>query len=240
MISVCLTTYNGEKYIKAQLDSIISQLSVDDEIIISDDGSTDDTLQIIGNLGDERIKVFKHIRNNNSQKFSFYKITKNFENALLNAKGDFIFLSDQDDIWVPNKKEIVLQKMKDNWLILHDCIIVDENDIIKNDSYFAINNTRLGFWNNIINSSYLGCCMAFKRELLNIALPFPQNPVPHDIWIGLMAEWKRKVIFIDDKLILYRRHENNMSTSGGSSRLSLKIKLTYRFILMSEFLKKVF
>jgi len=238
MISICITTYNGEKYIKAQLDSIIPQISAEDEIIISDDGSTDKTLQIIENIGDKRIKVFHHKNDNTFPDFSFYKITKNFENALQNAIGDIIFLSDQDDIWLPNKVNTVKLKIKDNWLLLHDCVIINENKGVIENSYFYKNNSKSGLINNIINSSYLGCCMTLKRELLAISLPFPENPVPHDVWIGLIAESKKKVIFIEDKLVLYRRHENNMSTSGEQSGFSLKMKLTYRYILVKEFLKK--
>lgn len=240
MITVCMATYNGEKYIKIQLDSIISQINAEDEIIISDDGSTDRTLQIIENIGDKRIKVLQHKKENNFPNYSFYKITKNFENALQYAKGDLIFLSDQDDIWLPNKVNTVKLRIKDNWLLLHDCEIIKENKDLINNSYFNKNNSKPGLLNNIVNSSYLGCCMAFKKELLTISLPFPLKPAPHDVWIGLIAEWKRKVIFIDDKLIQYRRHESNMSTSGELSGFSFKMKLTYRYILVKELLKKLF
>lgn len=95
MISVCMATYNGEEYIKEQLESILCQLGEMDEIIISDDGSTDNTLNIIESYNDSRIKI--HI---NTGKHGF---VYNFENALQKAKGEYIFLSDQDDIWLPEK-----------------------------------------------------------------------------------------------------------------------------------------
>ena len=96
-ISVCIATYNGERYIREQLDSILSQLSLDDEVIISDDGSKDSTIEIISSYLDSRIKVFK-----NNGKHGY---VGNFENALNHSSGDFIFLSDQDDIWELQKIE---------------------------------------------------------------------------------------------------------------------------------------
>ena len=95
MISVCIATYNGEKYIKEQLDSIIPQLGHEDEIVISDDGSSDSTLDIINSINDERIRITV-----NQGK---HGVNSNFNNALLHAKGDFIFLADQDDIWLSGK-----------------------------------------------------------------------------------------------------------------------------------------
>lgn len=104
MISVCIATYNGGKYIKEQLDSILFQLGKDDEVIISDDSSTDDTLSILESYHDERIVILTNQK--------FHSPVYNFENALKSAKGDFIFLSDQDDIWEPTKVEVMLDSLK--------------------------------------------------------------------------------------------------------------------------------
>lgn len=241
MISVCITTYNGEKYIKDQLDSIISQIGDDDEIIVSDDGSTDRTLSIISEYNDPRIKIFHHIKNNKFSNFSFDKISRNFENALNNAKGDLIFFSDQDDVWLENKVTRTQQLLGDEfWMLVHDCFLINEDGEIIQESYFKLNNSKPGFIKNIINSSYLGCCMAFDRSLLKIALPLPDRPVPHDIWLGLLAEWSNKVCFSEERLINYRRHTENQSTSGESSKFSFNYKLKYRYILCVEIIKRIF
>ncbi|MCG2791916.1 MAG: glycosyltransferase, partial [Weeksellaceae bacterium] len=105
MISVCLATYNGEKYLEAQIKSILKQLSVDDELIISDDRSTDNTISVINKFDDNRIKIFIN-KNKNG-------VAHNFENALLKATGDYIFLSDQDDIWADNKVDVLLKELKE-------------------------------------------------------------------------------------------------------------------------------
>jgi len=103
-ISVCMASYNGEKYIRQQIDSILPQLGESDELIISDDSSTDDTISVVKSINDNRIKLIK------DQKFK--SPVSNFENAIKNATGDFIFLCDQDDIWQPNKVESVLPFLK--------------------------------------------------------------------------------------------------------------------------------
>ena len=119
MISVCMTSYNGEKYIEEQLKSILIQLSSKDEIVISDDGSKDDTCKVIKSLADQRIKL---ITNESSHGF-----THNFENALRHANGDIIFLSDQDDIWKDNKVEVTLKVLKHCDLAISDCTTVNNN-----------------------------------------------------------------------------------------------------------------
>ena len=117
MISVCMATYNGGKFIREQLESILSQLpSVDAEIVIADDGSTDNTLSVIASLNDLRIRVLpaeKHLG-----------VIYNFERALQSAKGDIVFLADQDDIWIPGKVKKILEALKTSDLVLHDAFML--------------------------------------------------------------------------------------------------------------------
>ncbi len=236
-VSVCIATYNGQSYIKAQVDSILKQLNNDDEIIISDDGSTDDTLNIIKNFKDHRIKIF--LNNKKVQKNAFGYVSRNFENALVNAKGNFIFLADQDDIWVEDKIKLCKEALKNNDLILHDCIVVNKDNNELFSSYFKQNKSKKGILKNIVKNSYLGCCMAFKRSVLDFALPFPQKEVPHDIWLGLIAESFGKVQFLNKKLVRYRRHGNNLSASGEQSSNTLFFKMKYRLIILVGLLIRV-
>ena len=239
MISVCIPTYNGEKYIKAQLDSIIPQLSAVDEIIVSDDGSTDTTIEIVESYKDNRIKIYIHEKCSTFSKYPYYKISKNVENALVHATGDLIFLSDQDDIWMKNKVETVQQTMGENLVLLHDCIIIDENKNELCSSYFLQNKSKAGLISNLINSSYLGSCMAIKKEILKTALPFPAIPVPHDIWFGLIADWKGKIKINENKLVMYRRHGNNHSSSSGKSEFSLSFKIIYRINILIALISRL-
>jgi len=239
MISVCIPTYNGEKYIKAQLDSIIPQLNNDDEIIISDDGSTDRTIKIVENYKDNRIKIYIHEKCSTFSNYPYYKISKNVENALIHASGDLIFLSDQDDIWMNNKVETVQQTIGDNLVLLHDCTIIDGNKNELVPSYYIQNKSKAGLISNLINSSYLGSCMAIKKEILKTALPFPVIPVPHDIWFGLIADWKGKMKISDKKLIMYRRHGNNHSSSSGKSDFSFSFKIIYRINILIALISRL-
>lgn len=241
-ISVCIATYNGEKYIKDQLDSILCQIGNEDEIIISDDGSTDDTQNIILSYGDPRIKLFKHKTTvSNKNQPTIYRVTKNFENALQNASGDIIFLSDQDDVWERTKvQEIrkIFEVQKAN-LVIHDAMLINEQHKLIGDSYFQLLNSRTGLAKNIFKNSYLGCCMAFDKTVLKSALPFPKNLIAHDMWLGLIAERIGQVAFTDQKLIKYQRHESTVTTSGNKSKNSIMFKIGYRVQFILQYLKRI-
>lgn len=219
MISVCIATYNGEKYIREQLDSIIPQLNSDDEIIVSDDSSTDNTLSIINSYNDNRIIVLPSNQ--------FHSPIFNFENAIKNAKGDYIFLSDQDDIWIDNKVKIMINALKQSSLVVSDCFIVDKHGKIIRNSFFQKKPTS-GILRNLIKNNYLGCCMAFRKELLSKALPFPKSIAMHDIWLGLCGDLFYSTSFIPDKLVMYRRHGENASFTAEKSQFSLRYKIFYR------------
>lgn len=229
-ISVCIATYNGEKYIKEQLSSILMQLKDIDEIIISDDNSTDSTLNIVSSINDSRIKIFKN------QKGKGY--TKNFENALEKASGDIIFLSDQDDVWLPNKVAIMLNELKKYDFVVSDNIIVDSQLNTLFQSHYAINNTRAGFLRNLLLPRYVGACMAFRRNVLDMSLPFPDNSklCAHDYWISLIAELYFSATMVHQPLILYRRHDSNASTGGNKSKNTLCHKIKVRFYTLYHLL----
>lgn len=213
MISVCMATYNGGKYLREQLESILCQLSDNDEIIVSDDGSNDETFEIIRSLNDLRIRVFK-----NEGKHGF---VGNFNNAFRYVEGDFVFFSDQDDIWLPNKVATVMSYLeKDTDLVTHNAEIVDGEGHLIGCDYFSYMHSKTGFWANLWKTRFLGCCMACKREVLDRALPMPLDVAGHDYWIGMIALKHFNVRFIEDKLICYRRHGGNVSSSGEKSNES--------------------
>lgn len=229
-ISVAIATYNGEKYIKQQLESIFENLTNDDEIIISDDGSTDNTLKIIESFKDKRIKLVNGPKEG---------VIKNFENAISFCTGDYIFLSDQDDVWKKNKVDTVLNEFKNDYIcVVHDAKIVDgtlENTLY--DSYFKHRKTKPGKINNIIKPSYLGCCMAFSKKIVKYLLPFPKCIEMHDRWIGSVCDTYGKVFFLDEQLILYRRHESNVSRMKRNSILTI-VKNRVKLINELKKLKK--
>ncbi|ELR71221.1 Alpha-L-Rha alpha-1,3-L-rhamnosyltransferase [Fulvivirga imtechensis AK7] len=228
-ISVCLASHNGEKYIKAQIDSILPQLNEEDELIISDDGSTDTTISIIHSYRDKRIKLTTcDVRDN---------AIKNFENALTRCSGEVIFLADQDDLWAPNKIETMLKALKTYDIVLSDCCVVNENLELLCPSLFGINKTRTGFWKNLWKNGYVGCCMAFHRKILNKALPFPAHIPMHDQWIGLVGELFYKPVAIKDPLTMYRRHEKSTTKTGDKSHFSLISKIRFRINLIKNLIR---
>ena len=224
MISVCIATYNGEKYIKEQLDSILCQLGAEDEIVISDDGSTDKTIEIIKKYTNNRIKLLS----GNSFKNPIF----NLENALKKAQGDFIFLADQDDVWLENKVQVCLKHLQNADVVVSDSKIADEKLNIMCESFFKKNNSQKGLLNNLRYNSYLGCCMAFKKNILKKALPFPKDIPMHDIWIGFVADLFYKSFFIAQPLILYRRHSKNASPTVEGSPFGWQTKLKFRWNLI--------
>jgi glycosyltransferase involved in cell wall biosynthesis len=225
-VSVCMATYNGEKFIYSQIRSILDQLQPNDELVISDDQSDDQTINVIKSFNDPRIKIFPHE--------SSGRPTENFQNALEKATGDLVFLSDQDDIWIEGKYDKMLESLKSCDLVLSNSALVDQELNIISNSFFKYHGSAKGVIRNAIKNSYFGSCMAFRRVLLDFALPFPPTKeIGHDIWLGLVGEMVGEVKFIHEPLILYRRHDATVTPHGiGKSSRSLTIKLWSRVIVL--------
>lgn len=227
-----MATYNGGKYIREQLDSIFSEISEHDEVIISDDSSSDDTIAIIESYRDPRIRLFK------DQKFRSPIL--NFENAIRHANGDYIFLSDQDDVWLPGRVNTMLSFFPEFALVVCDCKVVDEQLNEIRPSYFASINARVGLVRNLVRvSSYIGCCMAFSRALATKALPFPARIPMHDFWIAMLAEATMKVKLVYKPLLLYRRHGSNASPTAAKSKNSFIVKVRIRLIILRALLLRL-
>lgn len=216
-ISVCIATFNGGKFIREQVMSVLPQLEEDDEIIVSDDGSTDDTITILESFRDPRICICQ-----NEGRHGFIW---NFENALMKASGDVFFLCDQDDIWKPNKVEVIKKQLRQYDLVVHDAEMIDGEGCSLGKTYYSTMHHKKDFVSNIWRTRWLGCCMAFRREVLEMCLPFPRTIVAHDYWIGMLGMLKFRYFFIDDILIYYRRHGNNTSSSGEKSANNMFYKL---------------
>ena len=207
-ISVAMVTYQGELFIKEQLDSILSGLGAEDEVVISDDGSKDRTREIIEEYmqRDGRIRLL-----NGPGK----GVKANVENALRACQGRYIFLADQDDIWMPQKVERVLKELwkPDVGLVVHDAVVMDGacKEVVL-ASFYSLKGSGAGVIKNIWRNTYIGCCMAFKRELLDEVLPIPSYIEMHDQWIGVINDQlNRGTSFLTDVLLKYRRHGNNAS-----------------------------
>lgn len=216
MVSVVLAAYNGGEYIKAQLESVLKQLGAEDEVIISDDKPSGNTYTAIADIisADSRVNYIEGPGKG---------VIKNFEHAIKNAKGDYIFLCDQDDIWLDGKVQAVMNEFsKDTVVVMHDAKVVNNNLDVTENSFFAAHGSGTGMVKNIIRNTYIGCCMAFSAKLKPHILPFPDDLPMHDQWIGLVGEKAGKVSLINKPYLLYRRHDG--TATGGKTSFTQKLK----------------
>lgn len=223
LISVCLPTFNGAAYIDAQLKSIL-QSPLITEVIVSDDGSVDNTVEIVKSFNDARIRLIAG---------PCAGLVKNYEFLLSVATGEYIFLSDQDDVWLPNKVDVMLMRLQEVDLVVCDCEVVDRQLNLLHPSFFDLRNSGAGVLRNLWRNSYLGCCIAFRRQLLVHVLPFPSRLPMHDWWLGLIAETFGCVAFIRQPLMLYRRHGSNASPTAEKSQAPWLLRIRWRMKLLS-------
>ena len=225
-VSVCLASYNGERYIEEQIMSIISQFQEGDELIVSDDGSKDRTCEIVQELS----RRYSAINLVSGPRMGF---SCNFGNAASYAKNDIVMYSDQDDIWNSDKLSIVCECFEKNpecTTILHSMSTFDEN--IEEDTNMFPIIYHSGVIRNFIKSSYWGCCIAVRNEFLKKFLPFRDYCVGHDQLTGLMSEQYGKVIFLDQKLIHHRVHGDNTSLK----RKTIPQMIEFRYKLFGDLL----
>ena len=234
-ISVCIAVYNGEKYIKLQILSILEQINEDDELLIVNDCSIDKTIEIIENTKDKRIKIISNDTNLGT--------VESFEKSIANASGNIIFLSDQDDIWMPGKVEKFCATFNENsktTLAISDAVIINESGQVTADSFFAIRGSfRSDPFSNIIKNKYHGCTLAFRKEMLEYILPFPKDLPMHDIWVGIVSSIFGEVVYIDEPLIQHRRHDSNTGR-GMNNNAGIVKMLRWRMSLIKNILILVF
>ncbi len=223
-ISVALAAYKGEQYISEQIDSILSQLGENDELIVSDDYPEGKTREIVEKYQplDKRVRYIEGEGKG---------VVRNFENALKACSGDIIFLSDQDDVWMNNKVELVMKEFSNGAdLVLHDASVTDSVLNITEPSFFAVHGSNASFFGNMARNSFVGCCMAFTKEVMHESLPFPKALPMHDWWIALVAmKKKRNVVLLAEPLIKWRRHSETVT--GGKTSVLQKIMWRIRILL---------
>jgi len=212
-IEILMATYNGEKYIKEQINSIINQTYTNWRLLIRDDGSKDKTLEIIKEYEkkDDRIKLLEDNKGN-------LGFVKNFEELTKNSKEKYVMFSDQDDYWLENKLEIYINELNkllkeeiEEPLLLHsNSFVCDDNlEIIKEK--FIVSKEALRYKENncFFPCIVQGSTVLLNRKLIDIGLPFLESVTLHDRYFHLLAEFFGKRVYIDKSLIKYRQHLNN-------------------------------
>ena len=229
VVSIAMAVYNGEKYLREQIDSILNQLALNDELVVSYDESSDSTIDILTDYQkrDERLKVFKNP----------YRpgVVKNFQNAVEHCSGDFIFFSDQDDVWMPNKIVRVLKEFEDPKVsvVFHDASLTDAMLNITKESTFVLRGgARETVMGNLFRLSYIGCCMAFRADYKDVVVPIPTIYRSHDWWTGcLLGTGRTKMKAIHEPLIYHRSHGDNVTPT---KRPSLGYQLQVRWIIIKN------
>lgn len=199
-ISVAMATYNGERFLQEQLDSFVEQSRKPDELVVTDDGSTDRTLEILRDFQGKApfpVRIYQ-----NEERLNY---TGNFAKAMSLCSGDVIFLSDQDDVWFPNKIKRVAAEFE-----AHPQTMVISNDQILTDEKLAHNGVT--YFQNIRSASVkessaiCGCCTALRRNWRDLSLPIPTEDMAHDYWVNRLSFLLGVHRTLAEPLQYYRRH----------------------------------
>lgn len=225
-----MATYNGARYVGLQISSILPQLSPDDELIICDDCSTDATVEIIRGFGDPRIRL-----EINPQRLGH---VGNFMRSLALSRNRYVFLSDQDDIWLPHKVERMVQVFKSDpsvTLVISAAELIDgEGRMLQacERSLGAARKSKLGcLYQLLVKGWFCGCACAVRRDTLRFVLPFPADVFAHDLYLGVAHTLRGRIYWLDEPLIRHRRHEHNLTPRHSAS---LAEKLQRRRILLGH------
>lgn len=210
LISIAMTTFNGEKYLREQLDSIYNQTYPNIEVVVCDDCSSDGTVEILKEY--QAHHGLKYLVNEKNLGY-----TKNFEKAISLCRGEYIALSDQDDRWLPEKLEVLLRHIGDHSVIHSDARLINEQGEVFSDSFARYAKKMTDPHNEMemcLNGCVTGCTCMFKRDFRDEILPFPEDLYVHDKWIGIVAFRKGKLFYLDKPLIDYRIHSSNNIGAG--------------------------
>lgn len=231
-ISVCMTTYNGEQYVLQQIGSILSQLGPDDELVVADDCSSDGTVALINTLTDPRIRLRCNTTN--------LGVIRNFGQALEHCRGELIFLSDQDDLWKPDRVAQTMSIFRERpevTLVLANMEVIDAEGALLEASHLNLPwGTGPGFLRavrHIIKNRYYGCALAFRRSMLDAILPIPSTVPMHDMWIGILNDLYGQTYYLEKPLIQYRRHGRNVTPGR---RATMRQVISWRIVLVKHLL----
>lgn len=213
--SVCMATYNGARYVEHQVRSILAELREGDELVIIDDASTDDTVAVLEGIVDERIRLIPHGVNRG--------YVRTFEAAMAEARNDVILLSDQDDEWIPGRRDALVEAAVSAGVAASNLILLGSDAPLTSPLTgrpwllrAATSRHRLRNEGRILlgDAPYFGCAMAVRRDVLSLVLPFPAFLTEsHDLWIATVATAARQMQHVEQPTLRRRLHDANASSS---------------------------
>ncbi|MDH1380541.1 glycosyltransferase family 2 protein [Comamonas aquatica] len=221
-----MATYNGARFIRAQVDSILEQLGPEDELVVCDDGSRDQTLSILVDYHDARIKIHR-----NPDQLGH---VRNFERAISLAEGDYIFLSDQDDVWTPDRVRLMIDSMNaapEAFLVASNFDLIDAQDQ-EVGQFRKLGRVKPFRWLQVASifagrSPYFGCTFLLRREALRYFMPIPRGVESHDIWFALVASMLGGVVNLPVATLKHRVHDSNVTAR---KRRALTVILKSRLV----------
>lgn len=227
MVTILMSIYNGAKYMREQIDSILAQTYTDFHLIIRDDGSTENVRSIIESYSDLRITYIEG--ENQGPCKSFFSL------LTMASDAQYIFFSDQDDVWYPNKIETMLTEIRmyndEPAMVFSDFSMIDENGNQTNESYAQYAHLRIPSCNvgveQLIPQPYVfGCASVINRKLADIVCDPPEGIEMHDCWIALTAASVGKLIYLPKQTIAHRFHSSNVTGKNNQTKLTERIKRT--------------
>jgi glycosyltransferase involved in cell wall biosynthesis len=225
-VSIVMAVYNGQRFLREQVESVLGELLAGDELIVVDDGSTDGSLDFLKGIDSPALRVCANPSN--------LGVIGSFERGLALAAHEFIFLCDQDDVWLPGKRAAFVAAFEQDPMVsvvISDAQVIDAQGRVIAPSFMA---TRGGFAGGVFatvwRNRYLGCAMALRRPLLTAALPIPRHVPMHDMWFGAMGRAIGTVVYLPTPLLQYRRHAGNVTPSR---RQSLPKMFRWRIALLA-------
>lgn len=211
--SVCMATYRGAQFVKEQLESILIQLGPHDELVVVDDASPDETVQIIGSLADDRIRLIEAKVNQG--------YVRSFDQAVVASRGEYVFLADQDDVWTPGRLETMVNALREHNVVASNFAILGAGERGKIPLLRSVDSHR--HLRNIIGvvvgyRPYYGCGMAMTRKQAEIFSPVPSYLVEsHDLWLALCGNVAKSMCHLDEPTLLRRLHDDNVTPRGWRS-----------------------
>ena len=232
-VSVVMAVYNGQRFLRQQVESVLAQLQPGDELIVVDDGSTDGSLAFLDGVDSPAVRILANPHN--------LGVAGTFERGLRVATHEYIFLCDQDDVWLPGKRAAFVDAFEKDpkvSVVISDAEVIDAHGRLIAPSFMA---TRRGFDGSLLGTlwrnRYLGCAMALRRSLLAMALPVPRFAPMHDMWFGALGSIDGRVVYLPQALLRYRRHLGNVTPDSSQSwsrmirwRAQLAVALSLRVL----------
>ncbi|WP_460799739.1 glycosyltransferase [Microbacterium sp. GXF0217] len=213
-VSVCMATYNGARYVREQLDSILAELEPADEVVIVDDASSDDTVALLEAYEDQRVRVFARDVNQG--------YVRSFEEALMRATGDVLMLADQDDVWIPGRRALLVAALEERAVAASNLVLLStgaplRSPLTRRDWMLRTGGGAQRCRNQVKiligDAPYFGCAMAIRRDFLSLATPFPAGlDESHDLWIATVANAAGELVHVRQPTLRRRVHDQNASS----------------------------